>query len=231
MKKRLIIVVFLLFAISLIIAGCGSINDHDVEYSTSDTTDNINENSPHEHNSDLPDATTEERNDSPVDLMSFSSIDAFLTYTLNAEKGGDVADLSSLDYFFLPTGLPEGYNLNRIAAGAVDIGFYYLQDEYLSTNETARLAEAQRKNFLFISNRGSYQFKSVMEQFSVVEDDLIDGKYLYVEYLNLIIWEQDDVTLMLYLPKEYVISDIHELCESAQYIRNKDTHSFDLVKY
>ena len=174
---------------------------------------------------------SEKRWDTPVELVKFSSLEEFNTYIRSAEEDGDVADLASLEFYFLPVGIPEGYNLYKITAGKEDIGFWFLPDEALSSNETAVAAEAQREHFLFISNRGSYQFKSVMEQFSVVKDDLIDGKYIYVEYLNLIIWEQDNVTLMLYLPKDYAISDFDSLCKTERYIKNSNTSEFELSDY
>ena len=89
---------------------------------------------------------------SPADLVSFSSLDEFVSYLNSEEKGEDIANLASLKSYYLPTAIPEGYELYKITAGAADIGFWYLPQEFLSSVESMRDAEAQQKHFLFISS-------------------------------------------------------------------------------
>ena len=169
----------------------------------------------------------EEIQDSAADLVVFSDIDAFTAYAFSAEKETDAAELASLRDYFVPTGIPETYQLYKITAGIADIGFWYLPEECLASADTILEAESSQKHFLFLSTRGTVEWESVMTQFVAAEDELVDGKYLARE--GMIIWEQDHTVLMLYLPADYEVDNISSLCTVDQYIRNEEAHTFERV--
>jgi hypothetical protein len=157
--------------------------------------------------------------DSPVDLISFSSLVDFISYLKKAEKGGDVADLASLKEYYLPTKIPEEYKLYKITAGVADIGFWYLPKSYLDSEDSILSGEAAQKHYLFISTRNG-DMEGVKEQFQLESSDLIDNKYyLYNASTDILFWEQDGNLLMLYLPvgiasKLVNNESISELCKS-----------------
>lgn len=172
--------------------------------------------------------STEEIQDSAADLVVFSDIDAFAAYALSAEKEEDAAELASLHNYFVPTGIPEAYQLYKITAGASDIGFWYLPEECLSSGDAILEAEAGQKHFLFLSTRGTDELGRVIALFGAAENELLDGKYLVCEGTDrMVIWEQDHAMLMLYLPANYEADNISALCTVEQYIRNEEAHIFE----
>lgn len=160
----------------------------------------------------------------PATIDSFDSMESFLEYVSAAESGDGYADLTSLECFYLPTGLPEGYQLVKINAGRVDIGFTYLPAEAAAQEGADRWAENSKDHIKFISSRGYYKFESEMEQFGVTVEDLIDGKYILHEYAEemMVIWEEDGNVLMLYLPRQFVFEDWTAMCSVQKYVRTDD---------
>ena len=157
--------------------------------------------------------STEEIQDSAADLVVFSDIDAFAAYALSAEKEEDAAELASLHDYFVPTGIPEAYQLYKITAGASDIGFWYLPEECLSLGDAILEAEAGQKHFLFLSTRGTDELGRAIALFGAAD--------------RMVIWEQDHAMLMLYLPADYEADNISALCTVEQYIRNEEAHIFE----
>ena len=160
----------------------------------------------------------------PATIDSFDSLESFLEYASAAESGDGYADLASLEYFYLPTGLPEGYQLVKINAAGMDIGFYYLPADAAASEENVRMVDTIKDHIQFISSRGVYKFESEMEQFGVTAEDLIDGKYILHEYAEkmMVIWEEDGNVLMLYLPRQFVFEDWTAMCSAQKYVRTDD---------
>lgn len=160
----------------------------------------------------------------PATIDSFDSLESFLEYVSAAESGDGYADLASLEYFYLPIGLPEGYQLVKVNAGEMDIGFYYLPADADLSEEAVRMVDANKDHIQFISSRGYYKFESEMEQFGVTAEDLVDGKYILHEYAEkmMVVWEEDGNVLMLYLPRQFVFEDWSALCSAQKYVRMED---------
>ena len=171
--------------------------------------------------------STGEVQDSAADLVVFSDLDAFTAYAVSAEKETDAADLASLRDYFVPTGIPETYQLYKITAGIADIGFWYLPEECLSSTDAILEAESSQKHFLFLSTRGTDELGSVIAQLGAAENELVDDKYLVRE--GKVIWKQNHTLLMLYLPADYEVDNISFLCTVDQYIRNEEAHIFERV--
>lgn len=219
---------------TLLVVGC---SNHGSANPASNMLENTITSGDHiceEHNQDrgyTSEVGSEEIQDSDADLVVFSNIEAFSAYAISAEKESDVAELASLRYYFTPTGIPEEYKLYKITAGIADIGFWYLPDECLSSTDAILEAESSQKHFLFISTRGTYEFGSVMAQLGITQNELIDGRYLVREGPDrMVIWEDNNVTLMLYLPADYEADSISSLCKSDQYIKNERAHTFECMK-
>ena len=149
---------------------------------------------------------------SEVDLMRFSSLDELNEFIAQATDGGDIAHLSELDKYYLPKNIPTEYKLYKITAGAVDIGFWYLPEEYLSSDDKIIEGEANQKHFLFISPR----YSSTMENVDISGEESVDEKtYLRESATDVLFREEGGRVLMLYLPADYTIDkqSISELCE------------------
>ncbi len=209
MKKILLTIILPCFALSFLILGCGDAQDVGEE--------NGHEPSSTMSNSDSPGTTptcTEEISYSPADLVSFSNLDEFGSYLNSAEKGEDIANLASLKSYYLPTALPQGYELYKITAGTADIGFWYLPHECLYSVESIQDAESRQKHFLFISTRGTYDFNGIKTQFNITDDELINNKYFFRESSSpIVIWEEHGTALMLYLPVNLEALDVSTYCD------------------
>lgn len=162
---------------------------------------------------------TEEIHEDGSEFDVFSDLTGFTTFLLNVQQGEGYADLSSLEKYYFPVGIPDDYELYKITAGVVNIGFWFLPKEKLISEDVALLAEARQEHFLFISPREHSSMDIMQSQFGFEESELIDGKYYVVEYApNVILWIQDDAMFELYVPAnniqrytdESVISDICE---------------------
>lgn len=154
----------------------------------------------------------------PIDTVAFSSLEEFNEAIYNAPEDDDIADLAHLDVYYLPTSLPDGYELYKIVAGSYDIGFWYLPEECLNSEAEAAGAEVQGKDFLFISGRGEV-FSEIMKQFGKTE--LIDDTYIVKKGTrDLVVWEVDGTALMLYIPR----------VETEYYTPNGNNDYADLIK-
>jgi len=138
-----------------------------------------------------------------MDWPAYNSLEEFLSFLETPEKGEDFAELSSLDRYYLPTGIPETYKLYKIVAGKSDIGFFYLPEEWLESKDKILEAESLEKNFLFIFFRWDLDdpMASIMERYGVTRENLINENYLHVEMQNTIYWGVDNALMMLYLPR------------------------------
>ena len=213
--KKLVIISAIIILAAVLLAGCGSGSiEGRVESVEQDGLQSAVKD--HEH------MTNEESMSAlPALIASFSSLAEFTDASFDSKNSEDVADLTSLDFFYLPAGIPEDYILYKVNAGKKDIGFYYLPAEIASDKDAARFAEAEGRHFQFISSRGYYLFESLMDQFDVTSEDLVEGKYIVHDVTTtMVIWEEEGTVLMLYLPKGYVIDDWDTLFSTEKYVRS-----------
>jgi len=145
-----------------------------------------------------------EVSESPVEYDTFKSMEDFEEYLGYVEPDEGVADLYNLKKYYLPTGIPEGYELYKITAGIVDIGFWYLPVEYLVDEESKRAAEANQKYFLFISPRYDDSIETVFEEEGAPQEKRGENYYFDegAGSNDLLFWEYDGVVIGMYIPKE-----------------------------
>ena len=147
---------------------------------------------------------------SPEDLDVFYDLESFLDYAATAPSGG-IADLASLEYFYLPAGIPEEYRLYKITAAKNDIGFWYLPEEALASDDARLSAESRNEHFLFISPRVNYS------GFAGDETTLT--------------WQENGDLLMLYLPKDFTVEDREAFCQTEKFCRNSEGRFLVAEKY
>jgi len=110
-------------------------------------------------------------------------------------------DLSSLEVLYVPSGLPENYKLFNIAISMENVSILFMPEEHLSTIATQMDAVISQQHFAFNFTRMSFEdpLAGVMKQFSVSEDDLIEGVIL-LDPPNSITWGYDAKMMHMYLP-------------------------------
>ena len=140
----------------------------------------------------------------------FYDLESFLEYAENPESEG-LADLASLEYFYLPTGIPEGYRLYKITAAKNDIGFWYLPEEALASDDAMLSAESRNEHFLFLSPRVYY--------------DGFGGDE------TILTWQENGDFLMLYMPKDFVVDDREAICQTEKFCRNSEGRFQSEVTY
>ena len=99
--------------------------------------------------SDILDESSEP---APLSLIwpSFASLEEFLHYLETLEErdvSEDVAELASLEKYYLPAEIPDSYKIYRIIATPTNIGFWYLSEEYLKSDVETLLAESLENNY------------------------------------------------------------------------------------
>lgn len=166
---------------------------------------------------------------SEVTIKAFDSLDAFHDGILDARQVGPNSmqkypgELETLEEYYMPLGLPEGYKLYQIAAGAVDIGFYYLPEEDLITEDKMLKADLNSEYYLFISGR-QHDFDAIVadrDYESRVKET--DSFRYYIEEVGdwtTVVWEIDGTTLMLTPPIGQTIDEeqLETLCKTQKYI-------------
>ena len=140
----------------------------------------------------------------------FYDLESFLECAENPESEG-LADLASLEYFYLPTGIPEGYRLYKITAAKNDIGFWYLPEEALASDDARLSAESRNEHFLFLSPRVYY--------------DGFGGDE------TILTWQENGDFLMLYLPKDFAVDDREVICQTEKFCRNSEGRFQSEVTY
>ena len=172
-----------------------------------------------------------------VDTVGFTSEEEFLNYLRSPEKGDDIAELEGLEKYYILENPPEGFSLYKITAGCVDIGFWYVPNEYMTSRDKMMEAEAHGKYYQFIYSRGSYSLSEVLIQDGLTEDNLVGNygkpveewsgtKYYFTDFISpMYVWEHNGEVMELYTPQgvEYNLQrNVYELCALKEVIVSKE---------
>jgi len=144
------------------------------------------------------------------DTLYFTSLVEFLESTRIARTGravGEFAELADsvnllgLEEFYLPIGIPEAYKIYRISVTEDFVSLWYLPEEHLVSEGAARYAQARQQHFLFWFTRWDIDspMESILGQFRVTEEDLIDGRYFFREPRTLR-WASDSERVGVQIP-------------------------------
>ena len=160
------------------------------------------------------------------DTLSFSSLEQFAESHRAARNGravGELADtaksvnFSEIEKFYVPTGIPEAYQLYDITVTEETVSFWYLLEKDLVSDEAISNALSQSQGLQFSFTRWELDspMEGIMRQFDASEEDLIDEKYLFVEP-NMLIWALDRTIAYLYVPLS-LCDTRSEVVEMARY--------------
>ncbi len=179
--------------------------------------------------------TDEEETACVIDLVGFSSLDEFLEAAKNSTGGkDDIAQLASLEEILIPSSIPEEYKLYKITAGAADIAFWYMPEEYLKDNDSRLDGEAFQKHFMYIDSRNS-SFDVFTEQIKHLPSFFTYDKYSIVNTSGYMVnWEESGRLITLYLPghmdvvdgkvistlnnEETIVASLDEICRTEKII-------------
>jgi len=145
-----------------------------------------------------------------IETLEFSSLDEFLLNFSTVKAGRATVDFANsatntgfaaLERLYLPTNIPEAYQLFRITVNEEAVSIWYLPEEYLGSEDAIWFAISQQRHFLFSFTRWNIEspMDGILRQNRSTEEDLIDGKYLFIEP-NMFIWGSDSevVTVCTY---------------------------------
>ena len=174
----------------------------------------------------------------PVELQ-FSSLENFITAhrAVNAEENIDNLvefwrgrgssatftdtierlEFASLERLYLPTGIPEAYQLFRITVFEDIVEFLYLPEAYLVSEYPTRTWIDRNRDFIFSFSRGrEWDLAFLMRQNGLTEDDLIDNKYLLL-MPNWLSWESAGGEILhLSIPQSIVVDSMADMARFAE---------------
>jgi len=118
-------------------------------------------------------------------------------------------DLLSLEKLYLPTALPEGYQIFEILLSEWSVSLFYLHEEHLISEFASFDAVMSQQHFQFWFPRRSIEppveivITDHMRRHGITEDDIIDGTYLYLHFINSIDWVFDNMLMSLGMPQSF----------------------------
>lgn len=119
----------------------------------------------------------------------------------------DRAALTSLETYYVPKNIPNGYELGRIIAGAGGVLYIYYPTEKMNSEEDMRWAEANQACFEFTLYRWEKEMENplsgIMAQIGQDETDYISDKYLYDAPYRTYFWIENGDALSLQFPLGY----------------------------
>ena len=153
------------------------------------------------------------------DVLEFASVEDFLAAHRTVRASGDISDLvvestylnlpylvesvklSELKRLYLPTSIPDKYQLYKILVNERTVGFWYLHEEDLVSENAFLNATVQKREFLFCFVRLDVDnpLEGSLKQGNASKEGLINGKYLFSEP-NMFIWAFDRDLLYMYVP-------------------------------
>ena len=191
MKKLLCIVACLLFVLPVLLSGCQMVGTQAT-----------------------PEPTQGESHVLRAGGPTFTSLEAMTEAIQKAKRSLEErteARLEDVEYYYLPTYLPEGYNLYQITVGGLTFEFTYIKAENPQSIGEEELAQIgmKQEGLVFWFNRDieKNQMESAISANRKTKEDLIDGKYLYLEDPQELYWEEGGHIQKLYIPNLLPLGD------------------------
>lgn len=167
----------------------------------------------------------------PVVYEYFTSFEEFMEAAneVNTEEY-DPAQLDTLESFYTLSAVPEDYVLYKIVAGRENVVFYYLPEFYAETKEKQGYGENALKQLQLEVTRYGGDFASIMRQNGATEENIVDGKYLILEWVrDTVVWEHDGQIVSLIVPYQMEPADLMPYCVLDKYVRNEENRCFALA--
>ena len=112
-------------------------------------------------------------------------------------------NLEDVEYYYVPANLPEGYNLYEVNVNNLNFRFTYIKAENPQDigEEGLQVIWAKQEAITFWFRRGIYENQMELEikLNRKTKEDLIDGKYLYSDDPQELLWEEGGHIQKLYL--------------------------------
>jgi hypothetical protein len=112
-------------------------------------------------------------------------------------------NFSSLERFYLPTGIPETFRLHAIEVYETFVLITYFPETRMVAEAAIRGEDHYNQSFYFQFFRWDTDDprSGVLQQEGLVTDDLIDGKYFFIEWPSVLYWFSERSAMRLQLPQ------------------------------
>lgn len=139
----------------------------------------------------------------------FKSLEEFIESYKMVKEGKAVGSLAEaaentsfieLEKLYVPITIPEGYHLIEIKVLRPLVRFTYLPESHMDSTDVVENASIQDQDFSFYFWRSiDITMDESLRRHRATEEDLIDGKYLFVEP-SLLCWAFDGAYFELSMP-------------------------------
>jgi len=161
----------------------------------------------------------------PPEVMEFGSLDSLL----RSHKNGGLMHLGvdpSID-LYLPTLVPDGYELYDISVSNGTISLSYLPEEYTDSWWSIYEAQIDNKHFhlwyALPNDEIPNTMENLLEQFNADENDLIAGKYLFYRPRSFF-WVEEEVLFTISMPISFVTP-------FASALRDENIDGMEIMSY
>ena len=158
--------------------------------------------------------------------LDFTSLEELVETYKTVKEGKAIGDLArdakntnftELKKLYVPTVIPEGYQLSEIKVLEFIVMFWYS-------------SESNDQDFLCVNHFGAdnpMDMDNVLRYYNATREDLIDGKYFFVEP-NLLFWEFDGAYLQLTVPLPLLDKQPDQQKKIAEMIKYAEVEVVDL---
>ena len=175
----------------------------------------------------------------PAAILEFTSLEQLIESKKTGKEGisytGSYADeverakFAALDKLYVPTVIPEGYQLYKIHVSQYYVSFqYYTESDMVSRDA---IINAYYRKFVFSFYRRDsgidITMDNALQQHNATKEDLVDGKYLFAEP-DLLYWEFDGERLSLNMPRPLLEKQPDKQKKIAEMIRYTEVVVVDL---
>jgi len=169
----------------------------------------------------------------------FKSVKDLVKSHKTVRKGKAVGELAAaaentnfieLDKLYVPTVIPVGYHLYKIEVFEPFVRFSYLLESDMVSPDAVADAFNQGQGFSFLFHRrqdADIVMDAYLQHCNATEEDLIDGKYLFVEPSELC-WLSDGVFFALSMPLPLLEKQPDEQAKIAEMIKYAEVEVVDL---
>ena len=163
------------------------------------------------------------------DILIFVTLEELLYAHREVREGNATSELAqmaarfnfaSLEELPLMTNPPEGYHLHGIFVSRGGVIIQYFPEEALISEEARRIMSGNLRGFNLGINfwDSDTPISGVMRQNNALEEDLIDGKYLFGERTGTLFWAHGRSMLSLSLPSPDPTRNFHSISALSEAI-------------
>ena len=141
--------------------------------------------------------------------------------------------LEDVEYYYMPSNLPEGYYLYKINVNDISFEYTYIKTEKPLSIGDEGFEEVWTKQecliFWFTRDSRENQMESMIRANRRTKEDMIEGKYLYIDDPQQLYWEEGGHMQNFYIPNLWPLGD-YEQEDVKQAFTKEEVLSFGHAK-